>query len=225
MDRHRQSVIAKVTTAPVAPATMVPEVLHTVDPAAQLTMDRVDLAMMGQGGRCTMGQEDQPTMVQVAHNIMDRAGQLITVRADQRIMGRGEHAMRAQAAPATRVPEAPERIVLKFVLRTDGVETKSVDRANACSKRDFLTRCLAKTCNGLMWQAFAFKGRRRCRMRRGTNPRAPKRKRNPRKHGGYFAELKTAARIVRGVVRLVPIASQVPSSGSRRDLDAVRPEA
>jgi hypothetical protein len=47
------------------------------------------------------------------------------------------------------------------------------------------------------------KGERRCRMHGGTNPGAPRANRNARKHGGYSAKAKAAARYLSAIARLV----------------------
>ncbi|WP_443029275.1 hypothetical protein [Sphingopyxis sp. A083] len=47
------------------------------------------------------------------------------------------------------------------------------------------------------------KGKRRCRMHGGKNPGAPRGNHNARKHGGYSAKAKAAARYVKEIARLV----------------------
>ncbi|WP_367379447.1 hypothetical protein [Sphingobium sp. SA916] len=47
------------------------------------------------------------------------------------------------------------------------------------------------------------KGRKRCRMHGGTNPGAPERNSNARKHGGRSARAMAAARYLREIARLV----------------------
>ena len=46
------------------------------------------------------------------------------------------------------------------------------------------------------------KGRKRCRMRGGTNPGAPEGNSNARKHGGRSAKTMAAARYLREIARL-----------------------
>ena len=64
-------------------------------------------------------------------------------------------------------------------------------------------RCLARTRSGTECQSPAVRGKRRCRMHGGTNPGAPKGNGNARKHGGYSAKAKAAARYLREIARLV----------------------
>ena len=64
-------------------------------------------------------------------------------------------------------------------------------------------RCLARTRSGTECQSPAVNGKRRCRMHGGNNPGAPVGNRNARKHGGFSAKTKAAARYLREIARLL----------------------
>ncbi|WP_414826692.1 HGGxSTG domain-containing protein [Altererythrobacter sp. Root672] len=62
---------------------------------------------------------------------------------------------------------------------------------------------MARTRSGTECQSPAVRGRKRCRMHGGTNAGPPKGNMHARKHGGYSAKTKAAARYIIGIARIV----------------------